>query len=132
MRVARALAREGAEAALAALRAAPRGFDAVLMDGQMPVLGGLSATRAIRSELGLTELPVIAFTAGVLDEEWQRALAAGVNDFLAKPVDLKAMALLLQRLYHNTCPRTRGGEKDTITFHGLFYSTRSMTGNYRS
>ena len=91
-----ALAEEGGQA-LAALRASPQGFDAVLMDVQMPIMDGLTATRILRSELGLTGLPVIAFTAGVLQEERQNALDAGVNDFLPKPVDLEEMVAMLLR-----------------------------------
>ena len=60
-------------------------------------MDGLTATRVVRDELGLTALPVIAFTAGVLDEERQRALEAGVNDFLAKPVDLEALVAIIRR-----------------------------------
>ena len=71
--------------------------DAVLMDIQMPVMDGLAATRAIRTDLGLTELPVIAVSAGVLPEERQRALDAGVNGFLPKPVDLEELIALLLR-----------------------------------
>ncbi|MFE8034079.1 PAS domain S-box protein [Thiohalocapsa marina] len=101
-----ALKREGAETTMAtdgreavdALRAQPHAFAAVLMDIQMPVMDGLSATRCIRSELGLVELPVIAFSAGVLKAERQTARAAGVDDFLAKPVDLEALVALLRRL----------------------------------
>ncbi|WP_295386564.1 Hpt domain-containing protein [uncultured Thiodictyon sp.] len=63
----------------------------------MPVLDGLAATGAIRGELGLVELPVIAFTAGVLAEQRAAALAAGVNDFLAKPVDLEELVAVLRR-----------------------------------
>ena len=103
--VERALGLEGARATLAAdgqqaialLRASPDAFDGVLMDVQMPVLDGLSATRMIRAELGLTTLPVIAFTAGVLDEQRAQALAAGADDVLAKPMDLEEMAQLLAR-----------------------------------
>ena len=68
------------------------------MDVQMPVMDGLSATRAIRANPALHHLPVIAFTAGVLPEEREAALAAGVDDFLAKPVNLESMAQLLAPL----------------------------------
>ncbi|WP_200330313.1 PAS domain S-box protein [Thiocystis violacea] len=103
--VERALRREGARATLVAdgrqaldwLRAKPEDVDAVLMDIQMPVMDGLTATRAIRQELGLTELPVIAFSASVLAEQRQRAQEAGVNDFLTKPVDLEDLVAMLQR-----------------------------------
>ncbi|HRP67392.1 MAG TPA: ATP-binding protein [Thauera sp.] len=101
--VERALRLEGATATLAAdgqqavqlLKTRPDGFDAVLMDVQMPVMDGLSATRAIRAELGLHDLPVIAFTAGVRDEQQAAARAAGANDVLPKPMDLEQMAVLL-------------------------------------
>jgi CheY-like chemotaxis protein len=103
--VERALRREGARATLVAdgqqaldrLRAQPQDVDAVLMDIQMPVMDGLTATRAIRQELGLTELPVIAFSAGVLAEQRQQAREAGVSDFLAKPVDLDELVAVLHR-----------------------------------
>jgi PAS domain S-box-containing protein len=99
----RMLALEGASATLVAdgqqaldrLRSQPRGFDAVLMDVQMPVLDGLSATRAIRGELKLTDLPVIAVTAGVLREEQQRTREAGCNDLLPKPVELEELVAVL-------------------------------------
>ena len=100
----RVLQREGAEVtlvkdgqqALDALRANPEGFDLILMDIQMPVMDGLTATRAIREELGLDTLPVIALTAGVLAEEKQNAIDAGVNDFLPKPMDLDLMVGMIR------------------------------------
>ena len=103
--VERALALEGATATLAAdgqqavelLRNKPDGFDAVLMDVQMPVMDGLTATRQIRTELGLSELPIIAFTAGVRDDQQAEARQAGANDVLPKPMDLDQMAALLAR-----------------------------------
>ncbi|MHB8787287.1 MAG: ATP-binding protein [Thauera sp.] len=111
--VERALALEGATATLAAdgqqalelLKSRPQAFDAVLMDVQMPVLDGLGATRRIRSELGLVTLPVIAFTAGVRDEQQAAARAAGADDVLPKPMDLEQMTQLLLRWIG---PRTPG------------------------
>ena len=86
----------GAEA-LELLRRDAHAFDVVLMDVQMPVLDGLRATLAIRHELGLHELPVIALSAGVLRDEQQRTREAGCNDFLAKPVELEALVAMLER-----------------------------------
>ena len=98
-----ALMKEGADVVLAEdgrqaleiLRERPGEFDAVLMDVQMPVMDGLTATSLLRSDLGLSDLPVVAFTAGVLPDEKRNALDAGINDFLAKPVELEEMVALL-------------------------------------
>jgi signal transduction histidine kinase/CheY-like chemotaxis protein len=101
----RALRLEGARAtpardgqqAIQMLRAPDAAFDAVLMDMQMPVMDGLTATRTIRRELGLTELPVIVFSASVLTQEREQAMAAGATDFLSKPVDIEQLVAVLSR-----------------------------------
>jgi PAS domain S-box-containing protein len=80
------LARNGQEA-VDRLRAEPNGFDVVLMDVQMPVLDGHAATRRIRVDLGLTDIPIIALTAGALSGEKPMAIAAGMSDFITKPFD---------------------------------------------
>ena len=90
------LTRNGQEA-LDALKASPQAFDLVLMDIQMPVMDGLRATREIRQDPVLNSLPVIALTAGVLPEERQAAMAAGVNDFLGKPLDLDLLRAILDK-----------------------------------
>ena len=89
------LARDGA-IAVDVLRTAPDGFDAVLMDVQMPVLDGLAATRRIRTELHLQDLPILALTAGALLSERERALDAGMNGFVSKPFDPAGLVLLLR------------------------------------
>ncbi|MFM8444173.1 MAG: response regulator [Methylococcus sp.] len=89
------LAADGQQA-LQLLRTAPQPFDVVLMDVQMPVMDGLTATREIRRDPGLAGLPVVALTAGVLPEEREAALNSGMNDFLAKPLDPKRLAAVLQ------------------------------------
>jgi two-component system, sensor histidine kinase len=64
-------------------------FDVVLMDIHMPVMDGLSVTRAIRARTdGRESTPIIALTADVLDEAREQAMSAGVNTFLTKPVQL--------------------------------------------
>lgn len=70
--------------------------DLVLMDVQMPQMDGLEVTRRIRSELGLTAMPIVALTAGALTEERKRALAAGMDDFLTKPLDPKDMVRIIR------------------------------------
>jgi two-component system, sensor histidine kinase and response regulator len=71
-------------------------YDIVLMDMQMPVMDGFSATHIIRTELRLT-LPVIAMTAGVLASERERCMTAGITDFIAKPVVVEEMMEVIQR-----------------------------------
>jgi len=118
--VQQALEREGASATLVAdgqqalesLRAKAGDFAAVLMDIQMPVMDGLTATRLIRADLALPDLPVIAFTAGVLADQRQEALRAGVNDFLAKPVDLEDMVAMLLG-WTRYPPRAEAGQSPT-------------------
>jgi CheY-like chemotaxis protein len=65
-------------------------YDLVLMDVQMPVMDGFTATRTIRDELQLG-LPVIAMTAGVMASEREQCIAAGMNDFIGKPIDVEQM-----------------------------------------
>jgi PAS domain S-box-containing protein len=79
------------------IKAEPHAVDVVLMDVQMPVLDGHGATRRIRLELGLTELPIIALTAGALSSERQRATVAGMDDYLIKPFDAHALVWSILR-----------------------------------
>jgi signal transduction histidine kinase/DNA-binding response OmpR family regulator/HPt (histidine-containing phosphotransfer) domain-containing protein len=96
------VARNGRDAVA---RISGESYDAVLMDIQMPVMDGYQATRAIRGELGRTELPIIAMTANVLPADRQRAMAAGMNDYIAKPIDVRA---LFAKLAHWIAPRSIG------------------------
>ncbi|KQN69336.1 histidine kinase [Duganella sp. Leaf61] len=70
--------------------------DLVLMDVQMPVMDGFTATRIIREELRLS-LPVIATTAGVMASEREQCIAAGMDDFIGKPIDVEQMFSILAR-----------------------------------
>jgi PAS domain S-box-containing protein len=79
------------------LRTQPYDFDVVLMDVQMPLLDGYEATRHIRTELALVDLPIIALTAGALSSERQRAFAAGMDDFIVKPFDAPTLTTSILR-----------------------------------
>lgn len=65
---------------------ADRSFDCILMDLQMPVMDGLEATRLIRADAKLRDSLIIAMTANIWGDGMERCFAAGVNDFLGKPV----------------------------------------------
>ena len=99
------LADEGALVTLAsngqlgvqAVAAADPPFDAVLMDLQMPVMDGYTATAQIRQKLGLTALPIIAMTANAMASDREACLAAGMNDHVGKPFDLSSLVATLLR-----------------------------------
>jgi signal transduction histidine kinase/CheY-like chemotaxis protein len=77
----------GQEALDLLAEAGPDAFDLVLMDIQMPVMDGLTATRALRAQSGFENLPVIAMTAHTMAHEREVSTAAGMNDHIGKPFD---------------------------------------------
>lgn len=72
-------------------------FDCVLMDCQMPVMDGYEATQHIRAHPGLRSLPIIAMTANAMAGDRERALAIGMNDYIAKPLDVGSMFSTIAR-----------------------------------
>jgi PAS domain S-box-containing protein len=92
-------AADGQQAVQAVQRRAQNGrqFDAVLMDVQMPVMSGHEATRLLRRDYSPERLPIIALTAAALVSEREQALAAGMNDFLTKPIDAQRLRQALLR-----------------------------------
>ena len=81
-------------------RVASQRYDVVLMDIQMPGLDGLTATRRIRALPGdAGRTPIVALTANAMPEERSAYLEAGMNDHLSKPLDPKALANSLSRLF---------------------------------
>ena len=83
--------------AVTARAEAGRPFELVLMDVQMPVQGGHDATRVLRKRFDAQALPIIALTAAALTSERDEALAAGMNDFLTKPLDAQRLQETLLR-----------------------------------
>jgi CheY-like chemotaxis protein/anti-sigma regulatory factor (Ser/Thr protein kinase) len=75
-------------------------YDLVLMDCQMPEMDGFEATRIIRDRTSTVldhEIPVVAMTANAFPEDRARAIAAGMNDFLAKPVDRAVLGAIIEK-----------------------------------
>lgn len=72
-------------------------FDLIFMDIQMPEMDGLEATRRIRHDLQMTDLPIIALTANIMDSDQQEYLKAGMNAFLPKPFDPDQLYQMLHR-----------------------------------
>ncbi|ANM32325.1 hypothetical protein ABI59_17345 [Acidobacteria bacterium Mor1] len=87
---------------------ASRSFDLVFMDCSMPHMDGFQATRVIRSMSGAcSRVPIVAMTALVTDDARRRCLDAGMNDFLAKPIQLEAIRRSLHRLAERSEPAGR-------------------------
>jgi CheY-like chemotaxis protein len=94
---------EDGQSALDKVRAGS--YDLVLMDVRMPRMDGLESTRRIRS-LALARQPhVVALTANAYEEDRQECLAAGMDDFLAKPYRLDDLARLLDKVRRQREPR---------------------------
>jgi CheY-like chemotaxis protein len=81
-------------------------FDLVLMDMQMPVMGGLEATLKIRELLTERALPIIAVTANAMEEDKDKGLAIGMNAYLTKPIDPAELLRLLCVWLGHSLPTT--------------------------
>ncbi len=95
-----------ADDGVAGLRALEDGrFDAVLMDVQMPRMDGYEATRTIRQrETSGHRIPIIAMTAAAVEGERERCLAAGMDDYLTKPVDPRALEATIRQWLATATP----------------------------
>jgi len=89
------IARNGREA-LEVLDREDSAVDLVLMDIMMPEMDGYTAMREIRSRAHLRRLPIIALTAKAMKDDQEKCLAAGANDYIAKPLDVEKLLSLVR------------------------------------
>ncbi|MGE4587617.1 MAG: response regulator [Mangrovibacterium sp.] len=77
-------------------------FDLILMDIMMPVMDGLEATLKIReyenSNTGLSPIPIIALTANTMDNDREKCISYGMNEFISKPFDMEKLNLILKEI----------------------------------
>lgn len=91
---------ENGQEALDKLRAQPEAYALVLMDCEMPIMDGFSATQAIRNQEAGTEvakIPIVAMTAHAMEGDREKCLQAGMTEYLAKPIDVEALQRVLQQ-----------------------------------
>ena len=102
--------------ALALEKVQQENYDLILMDIQMPEMDGVEATRRIRQlkDICKATTPIVAVTANLLKGDSEKYLAAGMNDYIAKPIEEKK---LFSILYKNFCPgKTNGGINESNEF----------------
>jgi two-component system sensor histidine kinase/response regulator len=101
-------------------------YDLVLMDIQMPEMDGLAATREIRKQLMSDQLPIVAMTAHAIKGEYEKSLAAGMNDHITKPIDpdvlYKTLVKHIRGVSMDSSTSTSGNQrKSSISIAGLKY-----------
>jgi len=94
------IASDGQEALNMLSSAVGQPFNLILMDCQMPIMDGYTATTQIRNgaaSLQYQSIPIIALTANAMKNDRDKCIAAGMSDYLSKPVDTDALATMLQK-----------------------------------
>ena len=101
------VAENGAVAVEKMKNSAPGTYDVILMDIQMPVMDGYEATAAIRSleNQALAQTPIIAITANAFVEDKRRAIDAGMNGHLGKPIEIDKLITALQNIFAGSCEK---------------------------
>jgi CheY-like chemotaxis protein/HPt (histidine-containing phosphotransfer) domain-containing protein len=103
-------------------------FDVILMDCEMPVMDGFSATAAIRNLAEDTrKVPIIALTANAVDGDRERCIAAGMQDYISKPVSFDKLHATLEKWLREGKSRVEREEVDSIDTASL-QSIRNLRG----
>ena len=94
------IAGTGREALAALDEAGSGGFDLVLMDVQMPEMDGFEATAIIRAreQVSGTHLPIVAMTAHAMKGDKERCLAAGMDGYVSKPIDVEQLFAVIEQV----------------------------------
>jgi hypothetical protein len=105
--------------------AAAKNYDLILMDVNMPIIDGIEATRIIRQTQ--PALPIVALTANTIEGDRERFIAAGMNDYLTKPLDMGALHEVLIRYFHTDDRRTHE-QKESQQFNDAFAELKNDLG----
>ena len=100
------------------LKANPGAYDAILMDIQMPIMDGYTATREIRKDDRFKDLPIIAMTANAMAGDREKTKEAGMNDHIAKPIDVKELYDVLAKwidIPEARRPQSSGSDTQPLT-----------------
>lgn len=102
-------------------------FDLILMDLQMPVMGGIEATQIIRNEMRL-DIPIVALTANAFKSEVEKCLNAGMNDYLPKPFEEEDLARIISKnLGTETTPKSQTtSDTSQSVAKGQLYNLRRL------
>jgi two-component system sensor histidine kinase/response regulator len=107
------VARNGQEAL--DLLAGNNAFDGVLMDCQMPVMDGYTATRKIREQSRFLQLPIIAMTANAMTGDREEAIASGMNDHISKPLHVATMFATMAKWIHPSSSKSGSAAVMTLS-----------------
>jgi len=121
---------ENGKAAVSRFRNDPEKYDLILMDVNMPVMGGYEATQAIRAlDIEYAKsIPIVAMTASVFKEDIEKCLSSGMNDHTGKPIDADAILGMLNKYLTN--PEEKRKLKNVHELeHGIAWDDSLLTGN---